>query len=152
MAKKRFTDDLSGFFENDPFGTDTGLEQEENAREEAVEVSVPVKNKKAAKKLSNKNFTQNLDSFLTEDSQRGKAAAPTVSRRRRKRSGLDLLIRSTVSDEDREAGNQPQKPDTKRVTLVFNKEHLLILKEQAKDRKMYLKDVVQEMVAQYLEE
>jgi len=78
------------------------------------------------------------------------AAAPQKPRRRRK-TGLDLLIRSTVADEDR-GPRGAKAPDTKRVTLIFNKEHLATLKEQAKERGMYLKDVVQEMVAGYLEE
>ena len=145
MAKKRFTDDLSGLFE-DPYLTDT----ETADQEEAVEVSVPVRTKKAKKKISSKNFTQNLDVFLSDD-QRAAAGRATDARRPRRRTGLDYLIRSTVEDEDRPAPTEPPKPDTKRVTLIFNKEHLLTLKEEAKERKMYLKDVVQEMVAQYLE-
>ena len=143
MAKKRFTDDLSGLFEDnyligdDPQAVD----------EEVVEVSVPVKTKRAQKKISSKNFTQNLDVFLGDDTRRA-TASPRTDRRR---TGLDYLIRSTVQDDPDQEPAEPAKPDTKRVTLVFNKEHLVTLKEQAKDRKMYLKDVVQEMVAQYLE-
>ena len=79
------------------------------------------------------------------------AAAPQHRpRSRRRKTGLDLLIRSTVADEDRSprGGNTA---DTKRVTLIFNKQHLAELKEQAKERGMYLKDVVQEMVSNYLE-
>lgn len=139
MAKKRFTDDLSGLFEDnyligdDPQAVD----------EEVVEVSVPVKTKKAKKKISSKNFTQNLDVFLGDDTRRSKSP--------RRRTGLDYLIRSTVQDDPDREPDEPAKPDTKRVTLVFVKDHLLTLKEEAKERKMYLKDVVQEMVAQYLE-
>lgn len=137
MAKKRFTDNLSGLFEDnyligdDPMAVD----------EEVVEVSVPVKTKKAKQKISSKNFTQNLDVFLGDDKRRGT----------RRRTGLDYLIRSTVEEDPDAEPDAATKPDTKRVTLVFNKEHLLNLKEEAKDRKMYLKDVVQQMVAQYLE-
>ncbi|CAH1000827.1 hypothetical protein LEM8419_01904 [Neolewinella maritima] len=142
MAKKRFTDNLSGLFEdNYLIGDDP-----QAVNEEVVEVDVPVKSKKAQKKLSSKNFTQDLDVFLGDDKRRTAARAP-----RRRRTGLDYLIRSTVADDPDREPDEPAKPDTKRVTLVFVKDHLLTLKEQAKSRKMYLKDVVQEMVAQYLE-
>ena len=54
------------------------------------------------------------------------------------------------NDPDRMKGGNTA--ETKRVTLIFNKEHLAILKAQAKERGIYLKDVVQEMVSNYLEE
>jgi hypothetical protein len=140
MAKKRFTDNLSGLFEDDYLiGDDPRA-----VNEEVVEVDVPVTTRKATKKITSKNFTKNLDVFISDDNRR--------SRGRNRRTGLDYLIRSTVQDDPDRQPEGPVKPETKRVTLVFNKQHLLTLKEQAKDRKMYLKDVVQEMVAQYLEE
>ena len=139
MAKKRFTDNLSGLFEDNEYliGDDPMA-----VEEEVVDVDVPVKTKKAQKKISSKNFTKNLDVFISDDNRRSRS---------RRRSGLDYLIRSTVQDDPDREPEEPAKPETKRVTLVFNKEHLLTLKEEAKERKMYLKDVVQEMVAQYLE-
>jgi hypothetical protein len=140
MAKKRFTDNLSGLFEDNYLIGDDPLA----VNEEVVEVDVPVRTKKATKKITSKNFTKNLDVFISDDNRR--------SRSRNRRTGLDYLIRSTVQDDPDRQPEEPVKPETKRVTLVFNKQHLLTLKEQAKERKMYLKDVVQEMVAQYLEE
>ena len=139
MAKKRFTDNLSGLFEDNEYliGDDPMA-----VEEEVVDVDVPVKTKKAKKKISSKNFTKNLDVFISDDNRRSRS---------RRRSGLDYLIRSTVQDDPDREPEEPAKPETKRVTLVFNKDHLLTLKEEAKERKMYLKDVVQEMVAQYLE-
>jgi hypothetical protein len=169
MAKKRFTDDLFGLFEEPASTPDTTRGETESVRapeppapdhqEESVEVDVPTKTPKARKKLSSKGFTANLDAFLSDSFERenqspstspAPAAAPQKPRRRRK-TGLDLLIRSTVADEDR-SPRGAKAPDTKRVTLIFNKEHLATLKEQAKERGMYLKDVVQEMVAGYLAE
>jgi hypothetical protein len=140
MAKKRFTDNLSGLFEDDYLIGD----DPQAVNEEVVEVDVPVRTKRATKKITSKNFTKNLDVFISDDNRR--------SRGRSRRTGLDYLIRSTVQDDPDRQPDEPVKPETKRVTLVFNKQHLLTLKEQAKERKMYLKDVVQEMVAQYLEE
>ena len=167
MAKKRFTDDLFGLFEDpEPFfpgddqaptsGADAGAVAE---NEEKVEVEVPVRTAGAKKKLSSKKFTADLDAFLTRDRERATAPAGAgnsssgkrpVAPRRRRKSGLDLLIRSTVSKEEQAERTKKTAPDTKRVTLIFNKTHIATLKEQAKDRGMYLKDVVQEMVSDYL--
>lgn len=160
MAKKRFTDDLFGLFEDtEPmFPTDDNAGEDAGAvgeNEEKVEVEVPVRSQRAKKKLSSKKFTADLDAFLTRDQERTKAgstnSAPAASpTRRRRKSGLDLLIRSTVSKEDQAEMRKKTAADTKRVTLIFNKQHIATLKEQAKNRGMYLKDVVQEMVADYL--
>jgi hypothetical protein len=172
MAKKRFTDDLFGLFEEPvptPETTPTEAASKPKApdnKEESVEVDVPTKTTKARRKLSSKGFTADLDAFLSEGFERESAApstsaapasAPTPSshhatkKPRRRKTGLDLLIRSTVEDEDR-SPREAKAPNTKRVTLIFNKEHLASLKIQAKKRGMYLTDVVREMVSGYLEE
>lgn len=176
MAKKRFTDDLFGLFEEPASTPETTRTETASVRasepeapdnkEETVEVDVPTKTTKARRKLSSKGFTADLDAFLSEGFERGSdasstsaapASAPDASGRRaakkprRRKTGLDLLIRSTVEDEDR-SPRGANTPDTKRVTLIFNKKHLASLKIQAKKRGMYLKDVVQEMVEGYLEE
>lgn len=166
MAKKRFTDDLFGLFEESqemaaPEPQAPATPPANDKGEETVEVKVPAASSKARKKLSSKNFTADLDDFLSDSFEReantdasskpAPAAAPHHRpRSRRRKTGLDLLIRSTVADEDRNprGGNTA---DTKRVTLIFNKQHLAELKVQAKERGMYLKDVVQEMVSNYLE-
>lgn len=174
MAKKRFTDNLSGLFEEPAPGPATPRADAPSVSassapqdEERVDVEVPAPTPRARKKLSSKGFTADLDAFLSDSFARedhspasptspAPASAPQqrpgspAPRPRRRRTGLDLLIRSTVSDEQRESRG-PRAGDTKRVTLIFNKEHLATLKEQAKERGMYLKDVVQEMVAEYLE-
>ncbi len=168
MAKKRFTDDLFGLFEEPaPTPETTPAEDKSvsapmppaaNQQEESVEVDVPTKTTKARRKLSSKGFTADLDAFLSDSFERenqspstSSAPAPAPRKTRRRKTGLDLLIRSTVADEDR-SPRGAKAPDTKRVTLIFNKEHLDRLKAQAKARGVYLKDVVQEMVAGYLEE
>lgn len=166
MAKKRFTDDLFGLFEEPtPVPAASSAEPDAGAHakqeEESVEVDVPTPSPTAKRKLSSKKFTADLDAFLSDSFERENVAPSTspapasapkkAPRPRRRKTGLDLLIRSTVADEDRstKGGNTSE---TKRVTLIFKKDHLATLKEQAKERGMYLKDVVQEMVAGYLEE
>ncbi|MBC6996100.1 hypothetical protein QWY85_04730 [Neolewinella lacunae] len=156
MAKKRFTDDLFGLFEEP--------QQQASARpgnalpeEEQVDVDVAANSDQARKKLSSKRFTKDLDAFLSDGFDRepkaGKAFGTTPGRipARRRTTGLDLLIRSTVNPEDERSREESHQDNTKRVTLIFNKEHLDELKEHAKMRGLFLKDVVQEMVARYLE-
>ena len=172
MAKKRFTDDLFGLFEEpvptpetNPTEAASELRSPDH-KEESVEVDVPTEPTKSRRKLSSKCFTAALDASLSVRFEResdtlstsaAPASAPTPSSRRttkkprRRKTGLDLLIRSTVEDEDR-SPHEAKAPNTKRVTLIFNKEHLASLKVQAKKRGVHLKDVVQEMVAGYLEE
>lgn len=151
MAKKRFTDGLSDLFDNPfdhPSGETTGQGTEEVGEDEVrFDVDIPVKTTKARRKISGKGFTGDLDNFLGDSFERERQAAPS----RRRRSGLDFLIRSTVQeDEDRPPQGEKVK-DTKRVTLIFRKDHLAELKEIAKERKVYLKDLVGEMVEKFLD-
>ena len=150
MAKKRFTDDLFGLFEEPAAPAEPAARPA--GEEEPVEVTVPVATPTAKKKLASKGFTQDLDDFLGDSFNRERRGG--ARRGRGRKSGLDFLIRSTVdpADEDRAPQTGPPAPETKRVTLIFNKAHLAELKQQAKERRMYLKDVVQEMVADYLAE
>jgi len=157
MAKKRFTDGLATLFDNAFDGSAPELEANDVQSPEAaadtdkvsLDIDVPVKTKKARKKLSNnKGFTSSLD-FLNETFENEGFGN---SRKTSRRTGLDFLIRSTVdpTDEDRfpEGGKEP---DTKRVTLIFHKDHLAELKEIAKKRNIFLKDLVREMVVQFLD-
>ncbi|MEM6398088.1 MAG: hypothetical protein AAF741_17185 [Bacteroidota bacterium] len=145
MAKKRFTDGLSDLFEPQaPPAEETATAA---AQGEAIEVEIPV-SQKGRQKLGRKNFTQGLDAYMSDSFQREGGARPT---RRRRRSGLDLLIQSTVNDDPDRKPSGGNTAETKRVTLIFNKSHLATLKGMAKDRKMYLKDLVGEMVEAYLE-
>lgn len=163
MAKKRFTDDLFGLFEEPleqaaPRKSASEAQPTPEVDTESVEVQVPSPSPRARRKLSSKGFTADLDAFLSDSFARESSPASKPSpvpasaprTRRRRKTGLDLLIQSTVTDEDRSPRGE-QKPDTKRVTLIFNKEHLAELKVEAKSRGVYLKDVVQEMVSSYLD-
>lgn len=162
MAKKRFTDGLSNLFDNpfdEPATPALDSEHASNSdapseEEESIDIEIPVRNSGTRNKLSSKGFTNSLDSFLNDSFEREATSTPTAGpSRRRRRSGLDLLIRSTVQQDDEDRNPRGGKaPDTKRVTLIFRKDHLAELKDLAKKRNMYLKDLVQEMVSGFLEE
>jgi len=61
--------------------------------------------------------------------------------------GIDSLIRSTVEGSIMQIESTSNK---KRVSFVFDKEKLKKLKTIAKLKKSYLKDVIDEVVADYL--
>lgn len=155
MAKKRFTDNMDNLFSGEPKaeGSLTLFPQEQEPSEGAADQP----------RKSGKGFAASLDAFLAEafeqsEQERGTAElSPNPSpvrnktpehraRGRRAASGLDLLIRQT-SDETQFV---PQQHDTRRVTLIFNKEHLEQLKTIARDRQVYLKDLIGEIVEHYL--
>ncbi len=152
MAKKRFTDGLSDLFDqptfdqqvSDPKETYEGRDMGND--EVSFEVDIPVSKQETKNKISGKGFSGSLDNFLNDSfSQMG-------ANRQRRKTGLDFFIRSTVQpDEESDAAAKANTPDTKRVTLIFRKDHLEELKELAKQREIYLKDLVGEMVSQFLD-
>jgi len=120
------------------------------------------------KPLAGKNFTTDLDSLFQETmresvveqlskkkdkpkKKKNKADAPKAKKRRviPRSGGLDSLIRSTV--EDSMMVIEPTS-NNKRVSFVFDKSKLKKLKSIAKIKKSYLKDIIDEVVAAYLEE
>lgn len=119
---------------------------------------------KGEKRSSGKNFTDDLQSFLQEAFDESleqqlaeRKAAPkrqrpkntqVKKRSRRPMGGLDSLIRSTVDMEPEEAA---PKPNVRRVTLTFDPEKLDKLKVIARNQRTYLRDVIDHIVADYLE-
>ena len=66
---------------------------------------------------------------------------------RKKFSGLDALIRSTIEPKPVEP---PVEKNTKRVTLVFDKEKLSKLKSIARAKRTYIKDIIDDMVSEFI--
>ena len=109
-----------------------------------------------------KNFTTDLDSLFQEtmresvveqlsnkNEKKSKKDKPKKRRVIPRSGGLDSLIRSTV--EDSMMVIEPTS-NNKRVSFVFDKSKLKKLKSIAKIKKSYLKDIIDEVVAQYLSE
>jgi len=141
------------------------------AAEETLQESSPLlsstqaaKKKKSSKRSSSgKNFSDDLQSFLQdafEDSleqqmeeraqRKEKAVEQEVKvkkRHRRPLGGLDALIRSTVEPAQKRIDSRKAK----RVTLTFDPNKLDKLKKIARNRKAYLRDVIDEIVAEYLD-
>jgi hypothetical protein len=111
---------------------------------------------------SGKNFADDLQSFLQEafddsmerqleERQKRDEAAPAnpsvKKRQRRPMAGLDALIRSTV-DPQPESETDRKRP--KRITLSFDPVKLEKLKTIARSQRALLRDVIDEIVEDYL--
>jgi len=155
VSKKRFTDGLESLF-----GFSEGGElPEESPLLEETEVKVKVVSKpKAKRKRSSKNFTSDLDSLFEDSLQetieetrteyREKVSKKSSKKRKQRRpvSGLDALIRRTLEGSEAEVSYDKRK----RVTFVFEKSKVEKLKRIAKAEKVYLKDILGDLVKEYL--
>lgn len=121
------------------------------------------RDKKPKRSSSGKNFSSDLQSFLQEafddsmerqleERQQRDEAAPTEpsvkKKHRRPMAGLDALIRSTV---DPQAATDPDSGRPKRITLSFDPIKLEKLKTIARDQRALLRDVIDEIVEDYLD-
>ena len=109
---------------------------------------------------SRKTFTTDLDSLLeealqetfTEQMQASESDDPKAKafhqQHRKPFSGLDLLIRRTVEAGEMEV--QQQESGTRRLTVTFDKKKLEKLKTSARMEKSYLKDILGDIVAEYI--
>ncbi len=159
MSKKKFKAGLESLF------GDTGIDDqlpgirpllvEEEAKESANKTRTRPK-----KKRSSKNFTSDLeglfhsalDKEFKETVPRSSMASgrDTKVKKRRERPviGIDALIRRTSMEnkEDVERSN----PLKKRVTFTLEKRKVEQLKSIAKSKKAYLKDIVDDIISEYL--
>jgi hypothetical protein len=156
LAKKRFTDSFESLF-GDPMEENQPQEQEtpsgERSREEA-EASDADK-----KKISGKDFTDSLQSFLSEtfeesferqmaETRKKDLPAEKPKRSRRRRSSLDMLIRSTVEPTKIEI--EGDAPKRRRITLTFEPQKLEKLRQIARVERSMLKDIINEIVGEYI--
>ncbi len=164
MSKKRFTDGLESLF---------GFSEGGNLKEESpllVKTEVEVKTepptaKKKKRSRGSKNFTSDLDSlfedalqetieekraeFKTKNTKSSEPAHSPERKRKQRRpvTGLDALIRRTLEGGEAEVSYEKRK----RVTFVFEKAKVEKLKKIAKSQKMYLKDILGDIVQDYLQ-
>ncbi|MGK0364145.1 MAG: hypothetical protein ACI85O_001201 [Saprospiraceae bacterium] len=155
MSKKRFTDGLESLF---------GISEDGNLPEELpllIETEVKVVTKTNAKKArgrSSKNFTSDLDSLfedtlenVIEETKSEYQQGNKLDKKRKQRrpvSGLDALIRRTLESGETEVSYDKRK----RVTFVFEKSKVEKLKRIAKSQKVYLKDILGDIVQDYLQQ
>ena len=163
MSKKKFTDGLESLFSidhNKESGQGTTFLEGMNPDELKPGGGKPAVNKST----SRKNFTTDLDSLLQEAMQEsfeeqiqereaasnaGKTPQPfhQQAHRRKPLGGLDMLIRRTV---ERGSVEEDQLTGTRRLTVSFDKEKLSKLKTIARMEKAYLKDILGDIVEEYI--
>lgn len=150
MSKKRFTEGLESLFSSPSKGTAKGGIY---SSADTIEATASRK-EAAAKKQSNKDFSSDLASLLTaafeesfeEQLSGGGAAASDQKQKTRPASGLDLLIRANITPKSIDIQTFP----TRRITLSFDTDLLEKLKSIAQQEQTYLKDIVNDIVAEYI--
>ncbi len=146
LAKKKFTEGLESLF----------IEATELAPLRAgKKASVKGKSSSTSGKDGQGRYRADLEAFLSdafEDAFEEKLGQGAKDKRRKKSksslSGLDILIRNTA-DTNQQIEIEDLTP--KRITLTLDDEHLAQLREMARQRKTYLKEMIKEIVADYLE-
>ena len=162
VSSKKFKSGLESLFDNAEreFEQDSFAIAEQQAAETAGQDAPKRKStakRKGGRGRMGKNFTSDLDSLFDvameerRQSEQRTATTPrpkTVGkvRERKTLSGLDALIRQTA---ELDASGRPQKT-TKRVTFAYNRQKLDKLKRIARNRRLYLKDIMKEIVNDYL--
>jgi hypothetical protein len=150
MAKKRFTSGMDSLFETTPDQQD--LEQDAPSLKNKPKKSP--KNK-TSQKSAGKGFSDDLKAFLQEafeesfDQQMDQPKAPTrkSTRNVQPKRGLDALLRSTIDPSKMRLQNVP----VRRLTISFDETKLAKLKNIARQEKTFLKDIIDEIVGEYLE-
>lgn len=158
MSKKKFTEGLESIFgdtTDENFGSGGLLMVEEPQKKKSS-------GKSSRKTKSRKNFTTDLDSLfedalketIIEHAQKidkglesKTKSAQNKTRTRKPLTGLDALIRRTVETSTIEINEDVKK----RVTFVFEKQKLEKLKKIARIEKSYLKDILSDIVSEFLD-
>ncbi|MFT5165624.1 MAG: hypothetical protein ACI8P3_000852 [Saprospiraceae bacterium] len=160
MSKKKFTSGLESLF-----GNSSEKAFQEGSPLIDVEES-PVKRERSrgsgsgqvAAKRSSKNFTSDLETLFeqalsetfeeqTEQANQQQQIKKRANKPRKRLSGLDALIRNTGGMDYIEVNS----PNKKRVTFVIDKPKLERLKEIARVKKLYLKDIIGEVMSKFIE-
>jgi hypothetical protein len=162
LSKKKFISGLESLFGNSSekaFQEDSPLiDIEETPKKRIRRTRDHSSNQTTATKRSSKNFTTDLESLFeqalnetleeqTEETNRSKKRKKRPQKPRKPLSGLDALIRRTEGMDYVEVNT----PNKKRVTFVIDKPKLERLKEIARVKKLYLKDIIGEVMSKFIE-
>ncbi|MCB0661183.1 MAG: hypothetical protein KDC24_00475 [Saprospiraceae bacterium] len=158
MSKKKFTDGLESLFDEVAEETVTFVE--------ASTPKGPQKVKRVRSKGSSKDFTADLDTLLEEALSSDRPEDSTIKETgtdknnpapkqvnpkvRKPLSGLDALIRKTI--EVKMVEEPGDRKATKRVTFAVDKKKLEKLKAIARSQNAYLKDVITQIISEYIKE
>ncbi len=130
--------------------------EEEKGQKQKGNVAAKTKSEKSKPKSSRKSFSNNLEQFFKEsldgimDGVVTDVKQSNTQKDGKRAVGLDLLIKRTTS-ADTQQPVKSRKPHTKRVTLVLDNEKLEELKRIAKKQKKPLRQIVEDLVEEYLD-
>ena len=170
MSKKKFTNGLDTLFVGAVVGSNQDASDASavflgrakltavKATAEADEAVVAAPSRRSA---SLKNFASDLEHLLQDAfqesiaEQRQRQEAPSQNESmfikrpvlRKPVSGLDFVIRETIANSDFDPHDAFMK---KRITLAFDNDQLEKLKSIARVEKAFLKDIVSQLVAEYI--
>lgn len=149
MSKKKFSNGLDSIFE-----TSKVQEVTENEAVATTGSDTEVVEKPTVSKKSSKKFTSDLSSLFEDSFNDPKSYVENTNTHSNFRkvpirtlSGLDVLIRETVEQSSIEFNDVLTK---KRITFTIDNEKLESLKQLAKKKNVFLKDIISEIVTNYL--
>lgn len=173
MSKKKFKEGLESVFAPDPVqeseeGRGTNFLRDTYDPEKDKISSVPRSHKSSSKK----NFTTDIDSLLQEALQESfdeqleihrqvtnvgnvlkvKAFHKKHAVNKRPLTGLDRLIRRTIESSDMNIADETLSSGKKRLVVIFDKEKVEKLKKIARLEKAYLKEILSDLVANFIKE
>lgn len=158
MSKKKFTVGLESVFSEatqDTLHEDSPLLQQTRHKS-----SIGVKNEEPGKRTSSKNFSSELELFLKEAFEESferqtankplevEKEVPLRKKRQKPASGLDMLIRSTIEPTAMDVSETNK--NTKRIVLAFDSDKFQKLKHIARLERTYLRNIIDEMVAEFI--
>lgn len=154
MSKKRFTEGLESLFSG-PGHENPPDERNAGRRETAADKD----REKGKRPSSGKDFSSDLQSFLQEAfeesleeqlSRKRQGAEPESGGRRRRGalSGLDALIRDTLEPASMEIDPEAKR----RLVVIFREAQLQKLKTIARLEQTYLKEIINGIVEEFIEE
>lgn len=171
MSKKKFKKGLESVFHPDPQEEKRGKGTDFLTNPFNPEQRNTDSEEKPRKSSSRKNFTTDLDSLLQEalqesfdeqveirKQQRQSANGPSIkafhkqSAIKRPLTGLDQLIRRTIESSDMNIDEEKPTSGKKRLVVTFEKEKVDKLKKIARLEKAYLKEILSDLVANFINE
>lgn len=150
MSRKKFKNSFDDLF-NDAVD---GKIEESDTKKKAVKKKTPASKKSFISDL-NSLFEETITEATIENAktiQKGKSPKETrrKSTKRKPSFGIDSLIRETVENSTLE--RKPVDNGLKRITITVKETNLDKLKKIARLQKSYLKDIINEVVADYITE
>lgn len=161
MSKKKFKSGLESLFgEPAVAGMSPYLSEKEKIAAKEQNTTKSQASLKTLRRSSSKNFTADLESIFKESSnQESNTSTKTLKKSTLRLSkkqpdkpviGLDALIRRTAKEvyETKKVSN----PLKKRLTILMERQKLEELKKVAREKKAYLRDLIDDLISDYLDQ